>query len=912
MSGSRGLTTEATLMGYASCNNAHGDSLLHWAIRKRYASLARQLILSGVPTNLPNDEGETPLHLAVAANDLEACKLLVASTGSLSLLHLMDKRGRSSVELAIIKLFCGSSTDDSILDCLVQQGARPLQHEAQWFRAFCFAIHSGNSVVLDVFLRHGKSLLDKHPTTGETTLHVVLQFNTSWGMALAPIKLLLEAGVDVNAVHNGLTALHIAAQRPDGNDVVRCLVEHGAKVDGITAGPGDGDTRLVGSILTAEVENARALIEAGANVFHSFGEGPPPFHLAALAGRREILELLLTAGVQVNTLDKAGETAAYWACRNGHLDCLKFLVSQGLDPKAGKTDLMKEAIKRTDLPIVECLWDYGMPITMQYLDHLLFKDTHYSRWDMLNFLMRHLELLPQNRDGGIESHNDAHAHSSAYHVVHECHPILAAAYLEAGHKIRIDDELCAILLSVCAQYGLLSGTRNLLGVARSWDKVRKYHNALYGWSALEIAACLNEVALVQLLLEHGWDPNHEDLRGRASLHLAALCGAAAVVKELLDVCNIHHKDKNWDTPLHLAACSGSASVLELLVDDEGKGVHRRNKDGETPLGIACKEGHAVAVRWLLDQMGDSSHLMLGPLHHAARGNHMDCMEHLIAARFDVNGRHAGGNTPLHAAATGGSWKAVSRLLKAGADPNCPNDQGKTPSALAFSRTDVPPDVITELLEKTTLDWDLPLSQSILFNVCVGGNETAITAVLGRLSQDRPEKAKKTVRRLLPELLGELCTSGPAAKNSTAYSLLLSYLHSSSKKALSETIISATIVAGDDVELAQLLVDANPGITDLRTPQLWTMLHFACRYGRIKIARLLLANGAPAWAEGEDGVTALGMAKKYLEGDILERFVDLFRGYEAVLKALKENEELPGLILAAQSGIGWDSNNNDGC
>lgn len=257
--------------------------------------------------------------------------------------------------------------------------------------------------------------------------------------------------------------------------------------------------------------------------------------------------------------------------------------------------------------------------------------------------------------------------------------------------------------------------------------------------------------------------------------------------------------------------------------------------------------------------------------------------------------------PLHAAATSGSWKAISRLLEAGADLNCLNDQGQTPIALAFSHADQSPDVITELLEKTTVDWDLPLSQNILFTSCVGGNKRAISAVLGRLNQDRPKEANKTVRRLLPELLGELCSSGPAA-NSTTFSFLLPYLHSSSKEVLSTAILFATIVAGDDAELAQALVDIDPKNAYLRTPGLWAMMHFACRYGRIKIARVLLANGAPAWAKSERGVTALGMARKYLEDDILERFVDLFRGYEAALEALRESEELQGLILAVQLGI----------
>src|ERR1700730_16853030 len=116
MSTSRGLAVDARIIEHVSCNNANGDTLLHWAIRKHATSLARKLPQNGVPTNLLNDEGQTPLHLAVSSRDLASCNLLVTAGASL---HTKDKHGKSPVDLAMAQMLNGHSIDDSILDFLV-------------------------------------------------------------------------------------------------------------------------------------------------------------------------------------------------------------------------------------------------------------------------------------------------------------------------------------------------------------------------------------------------------------------------------------------------------------------------------------------------------------------------------------------------------------------------------------------------------------------------------------------------------------------------------------------------------------------------------------------------------------------------------------------------------------------------
>lgn len=63
------------------------------------------------------------------------------------------------------------------------------------------------------------------------------------------------------------------------------------------------------------------------------------------------------------------------------------------------------------------------------------------------------------------------------------------------------------------------------------------------------------------------------------------------------------------------------------------------------------------------------------------------LEHLIAAKADVNSAQADGSTALHWAAYHGNSRAAAALLRAGANPGVPTGTGMTPLALACESGD---------------------------------------------------------------------------------------------------------------------------------------------------------------------------------------------------------------------------------
>jgi ankyrin repeat/protein kinase domain-containing protein 1 len=134
-----------------------------------------------------------------------------------------------------------------------------------------------------------------------------------------------------------------------------------------------------------------------------------------------------------------------------------------------------------------------------------------------------------------------------------------------------------------------------------------------GSSAMHIAASSGSVALVELLAEHGGNPNLVRKDGHTPLSVAVLAGDLGVVKEMAarggDVqARWSPRDKIPDpveaitlargnqSILHLAAIAGNPPILEFL-HSLGAPLDAKNSMGETPLDLADKqERYREAIR----------------------------------------------------------------------------------------------------------------------------------------------------------------------------------------------------------------------------------------------------------------------------------------------------------------------------
>ena len=244
-----------------------GMTPLLYASRDGRMETARILLDGGANVNQADVNGITPLIIAITNNHPDVARLLIDRGADIK---AVDWYGRTPLWAAVETRnmdIDNASFENSIdrapfldlIQLLLERGADPnvrmkevppirrdflrVTGSLSWVdftgqTPFLTASLAGDITVMKLLLKHGA---DPHiPTFGGTTplmaaagVNWVVDQTYDEGAAalLEAVKLCVELGMDVNAVNSmGLTALHGAANR-GSDDIIRFLVQQGAKLD---------------------------------------------------------------------------------------------------------------------------------------------------------------------------------------------------------------------------------------------------------------------------------------------------------------------------------------------------------------------------------------------------------------------------------------------------------------------------------------------------------------------------------------------------------------------------------------------------------------------------------------------------------------------------------------------------------
>nr|XP_018904145.1 PREDICTED: ankyrin-3-like isoform X2 [Bemisia tabaci] len=213
---------------------------------------------------------------------------------------------------------------------------------------------------------------------------------------------------------------------------------------------------------------------------------------------------------------------------------------------------------------------------------------------------------------------------------------------------------------------------------------------------LHIALEMGDLAVVDLFLSRGADPNMVDGFGLNSLHRASKPQTEGVVELLINRgVDIHHTDEFGNTPLHTFAFVGYETGVRLLLSN-GARVNAANTDGLTPLHKAAT-GYPEVAELLLAHGAHVNAIYstqyscgMTPLIYAATqfclndptskiGKRIGrVIEVLVEHGADVNTLDKYNRAALHYLAGKGCERSVELLIANGADVTPADQHGWTP------------------------------------------------------------------------------------------------------------------------------------------------------------------------------------------------------------------------------------------
>ncbi|XP_070267952.1 ankycorbin isoform X2 [Myotis yumanensis] len=132
------------------------------------------------------------------------------------------------------------------------------------------------------------------------------------------------------------------------------------------------DDRLLQAVENGDAEKVASLLgKKGASATKQDSEGKTAFHLAATKGHVECLRVMITHGVDVTAQDTAGHSALHLAAKNSHHECIRKLLqskcpAENVD-NSGKTALHYAAAQGC-LQAVQVLCEHKSPVNLKDLD----------------------------------------------------------------------------------------------------------------------------------------------------------------------------------------------------------------------------------------------------------------------------------------------------------------------------------------------------------------------------------------------------------------------------------------------------------------------------------------------------------------------------------------------------------------
>lgn len=330
---------------------------LHWLAESGQTEPLAAALAAGADVNARDEDGRTPLHVAVAGGMRAAMNALLAAGADAEATEAASP-GYRPLHRACAAADGIDPEATQIIRDLIRHGVDVGAADSRGTTALHLIIPWCDSELVDLLLDHDAPA-GAADRAGRTPLHVACRRGATSvadlllgddGELTAPttrkrkdsalarlddesiLETLIAAGADPDAQDShGTSPLHVAAEH--GVVVaVRILLQHDAN-----AAPHD-EYDVTPLHIAASVEIADHLLRAKVPMDPPDRDGRTPLHRAIGAGRLDVAERLLREGALAGVGDREGRTPLHLAAAAGRAHAVERLLDAGADPAAVDAD----------------------------------------------------------------------------------------------------------------------------------------------------------------------------------------------------------------------------------------------------------------------------------------------------------------------------------------------------------------------------------------------------------------------------------------------------------------------------------------------------------------------------------------------------------------------------------------------
>ncbi|TRY57010.1 hypothetical protein DNTS_023922 [Danionella cerebrum] len=326
----------------------------------------------------PNKDGWIPLHECAYYGHVECLKVLLKANPDT--INKRTNRSQTPLILAVGRKHL------SCVKYLLEEGADPNLANNQWETPLYKACEKANEDIVQILLKFGASPT-KACIQGGTPLHEAVRNKR---LDICEILVQAEAKLWAKNVY-GIDPLFTAAQC-NAVKLLSFLIYKGGDVN---THANDGATAFIVAMLIPRTSMSKVK-----------SSGISPLHFAAERNRDDILEMLIEAGYEVNSMlshdwtkmyEDRRSTALYSAVVNRNIEAAAMLLEAGADPNLDIFNPLLVAVRKGSMEMVTLLVNHGANVNALIPTH----PTSFPA--VLVFCLRYILMMKYLLDNGCDA-----------------------------------------------------------------------------------------------------------------------------------------------------------------------------------------------------------------------------------------------------------------------------------------------------------------------------------------------------------------------------------------------------------------------------------------------------------------------------------------------------------------------------